>query len=432
MTWFKLHSDFRNDPKIKRLPITERYAFIVLLCLASESETRGTITGLDDDDIAFELEMQSEDWQTLKAKFKAKGFIDFTKDQVLIRNWNKRQYDKPSDHPEATKQRKRLQREKIKFSNTEDVTPMSRDVTPMSRTRVDQSRSEESRSEEIREEKEKNKETFFSDLPDQNQEAMQPELKSSVAIANQERPTPLPPAQKVYADPMGDRFKSGKKHYWQKTISDRPEWQELLTDWAGTQDCKFGFKESLLIAQMEYLKKWDKPCERGDAMGSLANYIKNDDRTSFDLRVDAAIAYEQALACNPTIKQSQDTESPKQEPYIPKVGEVDANGMVLVVDCRWEHYYPMTVKANPDNGNIAIVWGMINTHPPDPVDERCQKFLAKANGDTGKLAKLLTAKHLADSSFASYPIQAENFANAKDSLIAALNQEIQKSLLQAA
>ena len=261
---------------------------------------------------------------------------------------------------------------------------------------------------------------------------MQPELKSSVAIANQERPTPLPPAQKVYADPMGDRFKSGKKHYWQKTISDRPEWQELLTDWAGTQDCKFGFKESLLIAQMEYLKKWDKPCERGDAMGSLANYIKNDDRTSFDLRVDAAIAYEQALACNPTIKQSQDTESPKQEPYIPKVGEVDANGMVLVVDCRWEHYYPMTVKANPDNGNIAIVWGMINTHPPDPVDERCQKFLAKANGDTGKLAKLLTAKHLADSSFASYPTQAENFANAKDGLIAALNQEIQKSLLQAA
>ena len=69
-TWFKLHSDFRNDPKIKRLPIAERYAFIILLCLANESETRGTIAGLDDEDIAFELEMQSEDWQTLKAKFK--------------------------------------------------------------------------------------------------------------------------------------------------------------------------------------------------------------------------------------------------------------------------------------------------------------------------------------------------------------------------
>lgn len=193
MTWFKLHSDFRNDPKIKRLPIAERYAFIILLCLANESEIRGTIAGLDDDDIAFELEMQSEDWQTLKAKFKIKGFIDFTKDQILIRNWDKRQYDKPSDHPEATKQRKRLQREKAKLLKGEDVTPMSRDVTPMSRARVDQSRLEEIRSEEIREEKEKNKETFFSDLPDQNQEAMHQELKSSVAIADQENPTPYPP-----------------------------------------------------------------------------------------------------------------------------------------------------------------------------------------------------------------------------------------------
>jgi hypothetical protein len=86
MTWFKLHSDFRNDPKIKRLPIAERYAFIILLCLASESETRGIITGLDDDDIAFELEMQVEDWKTLRSKFKIKGFIDFTQcnaDQFL-------------------------------------------------------------------------------------------------------------------------------------------------------------------------------------------------------------------------------------------------------------------------------------------------------------------------------------------------------------
>jgi hypothetical protein len=90
MTWFKLHSDFRNDPKIKRLPIAERYAFIILLCLANESETRGTITGLDDDDIAFELEMQVEDWKTLRSKFKIKGFIDFAQEQILIRNWKEK------------------------------------------------------------------------------------------------------------------------------------------------------------------------------------------------------------------------------------------------------------------------------------------------------------------------------------------------------
>lgn len=150
MTWFKLHSEFRNDPKIKRLPVAERYAFIILLCLASESETRGVIAGLDDDDIAFELEMQPEDWRTLKAKFKVKGFIDFSQDEILIRNWDKRQYDKPSDHPEATKQRKRLQRERDKLAKAQDVTPCHADVTPMSRGRQEEIRSDQIRSDQIK------------------------------------------------------------------------------------------------------------------------------------------------------------------------------------------------------------------------------------------------------------------------------------------
>ena len=256
---------------------------------------------------------------------------------------------------------------------------------------------------------------------------MQQELKTADS-ANKQDPTPVAPAQKKYADPMGDRFKSGKKHYWQKTISDRPEWQEVLTDWAGTQDCKFGFKGSLLIAQMEHLKKRQLPCEIGDAMGSLANYIKNNDLVSFELRVDAAIAYEKALASNPTIKQSQDTEAPNQDSTMPQVGEIDTNGMVLMADCRWEHFYPRLGRFNKTTGEAEIVWGMINTHPPDPVDERCQKFLEKAKNNPERLAKLLTAKHLADSDFASYDIQAENFLKAKDSLIATLNQEIQKLL----
>ena len=256
---------------------------------------------------------------------------------------------------------------------------------------------------------------------------MQQELKSADS-ANKQDPTPVAPAPKMYADTMGDRFKAKKKHYWQKVITDRPEWQEVLTDWAGTQDCKFGFKGSLLIAQMEHLKKRNLPCERGDAMGSLANYIKNDDLVSFELRVDAAIAYEKALASNPTINQPQNTESPKQDPYMPEVGEIDANGIVLMVDCRWEHYYPKSGKVNPENGDMAIVWGMINTHPPNPVDERCQKFLGKVKDSPEKLAKLLKATHYLEPDVASYRIQAENFANAKDGLITALNQEIQKLL----
>lgn len=136
----------------------------------------------------------------------------------------------------------------------------------------------------------------------------------------------------------------------------------------------------------------------------------------FENLTAAAIAYEQALAANPT--QSQDI-----EPTEP---------IVYDHDCRWEHYYPMKARFSRQTGDTEIVWGMNNTHPPDPVNERCQKFLEKVKGNPERLAKLLTAKHLADSDFASYDIQAENFANAKDELIAALNQEIQKLLLQAA
>lgn len=136
----------------------------------------------------------------------------------------------------------------------------------------------------------------------------------------------------------------------------------------------------------------------------------------FENLTAAAIAYEEALAANPT--QSQDI-----EPTEP-----------IVYDHHypWQHFYPMKGKVNPKGDGAEIIWGLINSRPPDPVDERCQKFLIKANGDTERLTKLLKAIHTLDPDVASYEIQASDFVNAKDGLIAALNQEIQKLLLQAA
>ena len=224
MIWFKLYSEFRNDPKVKRLPITERYAFIILLCLASECDTRGIISGLDDDDIAFELEMQVEDWKTLKAKFKAKGFIDFTQSEVLIRNWDKRQYDKPSDHPEATKQRKRLQRERERIAKDQDVTEMSRDVTPMSLSREEEIRSEEIRSDQFLIAKEKKITTpceIEISLPEEKKEYPTFEKKSK-----DQNPTPFnPPAPlaRNYSQQANDRImqmRQSEKDKWVQSIFD--------------------------------------------------------------------------------------------------------------------------------------------------------------------------------------------------------------------
>lgn len=99
--WFRFYGDFRHDTKIRRMPIHHRYAFIVLLCLASDGKSRGLITGLDDEDIAFELEMAVEEWRILKAKFVSHGAITvYPNGDILISDWeyNQKYRDRPPAH----------------------------------------------------------------------------------------------------------------------------------------------------------------------------------------------------------------------------------------------------------------------------------------------------------------------------------------------
>lgn len=278
---------------------------------------------------------------------------------------------------------------------------------------------------------EKDKEIFLSDSLNQNQ-AMREVKTSGNGIANQEDPTPLPPA------PLSDAAAELKAKFEVRFERKANKYEPQGLTISGYGDWHLGdrynnWKPSLIaVAQKRKhdLNQDESPSAACDFIYNMArDCFREKHWGKFENLTAAAIAYEQALASNPTIKQLQDTET-QQEPYMPKVGEIDANGMVLMVDCRWEHYYPMKARFSRQTGDAEIVWGMNNTHPPDPVNERCQKFLEKVKGNPERLAKLSTAKHLADADFASYPIQAENFANAKDGLIVALNQEIEK-LLQA-
>jgi len=138
MAWFKFPSSLRNDPKFKRLPIHQRYAYIVLMCLASESSDRGTISDLDDEDLAFELEMALEDWQTLKAKFRVKGLIALNASGNLsILNW-KEQYEAPVQKIRFSTYRKHQEsvflRDGFKCVYCESTTKLTLDhVMPQSR-----------------------------------------------------------------------------------------------------------------------------------------------------------------------------------------------------------------------------------------------------------------------------------------------------------
>lgn len=126
MKWFRFYSEFRSDPKMRRMPVAHRYAFIVLLCLANDNSSRGEIKGLDDDDIAYELEMDKEDWLTLKSKFKAKGLIDIVEGGLTICNWSKRQFASDSSAERVAKHRSKAKKRDCNVTETE----VKRHVTP--------------------------------------------------------------------------------------------------------------------------------------------------------------------------------------------------------------------------------------------------------------------------------------------------------------
>jgi hypothetical protein len=133
MTWLKLHHDIIHDIKLRRFTPQEKWAWVIILVLASENSDRGRIEA-DDEDLADICEFNStQDWLYFKDKLRAKGMIEQVPGSLKVTNWEKRQYSSPSDKPEATRERKRKQRAKQKpdpisegMSHHEHVTSMSR------------------------------------------------------------------------------------------------------------------------------------------------------------------------------------------------------------------------------------------------------------------------------------------------------------------
>ena len=127
MPWFKFYGqNFRSNPTLSRMSVAHRFAYVILLCLAGDSQQRGEIL-LDDEDIASEVSMCREDWLSLKAKFKARGLIDFTCNAVTLLLWDEEQntqYKYPSDRPEASRERAAKYRAKKKTEKEESLIPL--------------------------------------------------------------------------------------------------------------------------------------------------------------------------------------------------------------------------------------------------------------------------------------------------------------------
>jgi len=131
MDWFRLYSEIRRDPKIRRLTPEERWLWVAVLCIASDSPKRGYL--LISDDFPYEA-IDIADEAALPVDVTEKGLDKLIRFGLLERDengtyyvpkWDERQYDNPSDTPEATRERKRRSRERKK--SEQDASRVSHD-----------------------------------------------------------------------------------------------------------------------------------------------------------------------------------------------------------------------------------------------------------------------------------------------------------------
>ena len=158
LPWFKLYHEARTDAKLRSLADDEFRVWFNLLCYASEQSKRGEIEGVTGrDTFLLALEVANGDEPLLIRtlhKLVRLRIIDLPDEDdegpLSFINFAARNYEKPSDSPENTRERKARQRGKERDTNLNGsvVTPMSRAVTPshaQEEKRVDKKRVEESR-----------------------------------------------------------------------------------------------------------------------------------------------------------------------------------------------------------------------------------------------------------------------------------------------
>jgi hypothetical protein len=133
-------TESRSDSKLDALSDREFRIWHKLLCYSAESEPRGVVDYEDPDFVALELRVDPDELSGAIARMARVRLVELEDSFVTFPAFHCRQYDKPSDTPEATAERKRLQRERERTQAVDNpLTPdgdqsltksMSRPVTP--------------------------------------------------------------------------------------------------------------------------------------------------------------------------------------------------------------------------------------------------------------------------------------------------------------
>lgn len=113
--WFRLYSEFADDPKVQMMPESMQRRLIMLMCSKCKDET------LHETQRAFHWRITLAELAETKALFIENGFIDESWNPI---NWNKRQFlsdsstDRVRRHRQALKQDETLQAPNVTANGT--------------------------------------------------------------------------------------------------------------------------------------------------------------------------------------------------------------------------------------------------------------------------------------------------------------------------
>lgn len=98
--WFRMYSEFANDPKVQMMSEAYQRRFIMVLCLRCSN---AHVT-LHDTEVAFQLRISNEEWLETKAVFLAKGLVN---EDNTPTSWDKRQFASDSSAERVARHRER-------------------------------------------------------------------------------------------------------------------------------------------------------------------------------------------------------------------------------------------------------------------------------------------------------------------------------------
>jgi hypothetical protein len=83
--WFRMYSEFANDPKVQMLSEADQRRYIMVLCMRCGNDD----VTLQDEEVAFQLRISNDEWASTKRTLVAKGLV--TEDNKPTA-WDKRQF----------------------------------------------------------------------------------------------------------------------------------------------------------------------------------------------------------------------------------------------------------------------------------------------------------------------------------------------------